>query len=164
MVNPKIPIYRWEGEGGATRPPPDHSHELSKRDIRNEHRIYQALPPRAPFLALQEGSTEEALVLPYLAHGNLADFLHDSALSHTEMIFPVAIYLILNKKRSLAVSTPLDTHFMSWFMFTFLQNKTTGTWRLGAGAEIVLSSCFVYFTPMSVYKYARMVVKHAREL
>jgi serine/threonine protein kinase len=47
----------------------------SRREIANEARIYAHLGPH-PRLVPMEGYTEDGLLLQYMPHGNLADYLH----------------------------------------------------------------------------------------
>jgi serine/threonine protein kinase len=48
---------------------------LSIRDLRREYVAYQRLPQHPRFLRLHSDSTSERLVLPYLQHGCLHEFL-----------------------------------------------------------------------------------------
>lgn len=54
---------------------------LSIRDIRREFVAYQRLPQHPRFLCLHSDSTSEKLVLPYLQHGCLHEFLRASPVS-----------------------------------------------------------------------------------
>lgn len=56
---------------------------LSIRDLRREYAVYQRLPQHPRLLRLHPDSTPERLVLPYLQHGCLHEFLrvHRSSLS-----------------------------------------------------------------------------------
>lgn len=54
---------------------------LSIRDLRREYAAYQRLPQHPRFLRLHSDSTSEKLVLPYLQHGCLHEFLRSPPVS-----------------------------------------------------------------------------------
>lgn len=66
--------------------PDSKDHHLSIRDLRREYAAYQRLPQHPRVLRLHPDSTPEKLVLPYLQHGCLHDFLRSAAISSSQRL------------------------------------------------------------------------------